>query len=292
MSKKEVEIVEDDLGAMLGFGSRKPVALTKTAYVFISDEGGVGKSTAAIAFTMFLRKLSKKSGKKVDAWQCDPDHMKLFYGFGKRDEQGDLLPYSEQTPDYCGVLDIREEGARFIDSLASDAEHKIYDMPAASEDELPKIFQSAKAFIKAFVDTGHKIVFVVPFVTPKDSLDAVAKLDNLFSSVVPEAVIEYALVVNASMIKDKEGVKRSLGGNDIKRIASKNKVYIGNIDVQFVNGFQKVIDFTEHGVQKTWLEKFYCADGKNELGVFHHSNMDEFLNQYYALVRDVTGGKF
>ncbi|HDR9188616.1 TPA: hypothetical protein QDB51_002691 [Burkholderia vietnamiensis] len=287
MSKKEVSPV-NGLGSKLGLGSRKAVALTKTAYLTISDEGGVGKSTAAIAFNTFLRAV----GKTVDAWQCDPDHMKLFYGFGKRDEHGDLLPYSEQTPDYCGVLNIRTEGAKFIDSLGSEAEHKIYDMPAASIDELPEIFNSARTFIKAFVNTGHKIVFVVPFVTPKDSLDAVVKLDSLFGSVVPEAVIEYALVINAGMIKDKAGVKNALTGNEIKRIASKHKIHFGHIDVQFVSGFQKVIDFTQMGVQKTWLEKFNSTDPREELGVFHNQNMEDFLNQYCALVGEATGVEF
>ncbi|MCA8452705.1 hypothetical protein LGN04_02075 [Burkholderia multivorans] len=289
MSKKveQVQVEEDDFDFESAL-SRRQAAPTKVAYIAINDEGGVGKTTSAIGFVTVLRKKKKV----VDAWQCDPDHMKLLYGFGKRDQAGELFPLEDQKPDGCGFINIRTEGTKLIDSLSEGAEFKVYDMPAASIDELPVIFNSEYTFIDAFVRTGHKIVFLVPFVNHKDSLLAVEKLQNLFSGVHPDAVIEFALVLNYEKMVNEKATLEALNSKSIQQLMRDHKVHVGHIKTKFVEGFEAVIDYTKDGPNRNWFDLLNPKPGQKELKLNHLITMESFLKEYYAFVKEVVGEKF
>ncbi|CAD9228008.1 conserved hypothetical protein [Burkholderia cenocepacia] len=288
MSKKVEQVQveeEDDFDGLL---TRRTAAPKKVAIITISDEGGTGKTTSAIGFVTILRKRKKV----VDAWQCDPDHMKLLYGFGKRDQAGELIVYEEQEPQDCGYINIRTEGTKLIRSLRDDAEFKVYDLPAASIDELPVIFDSEFKFIDAFVRTGHKIVFVVPFVNDKDSLLAVEKLQALFSGVHPDAVIEFALVLNYQKMVDQKATVAALDSKSIQKLARDHKLHVGHIRTKFVDGFESVIDYTKAGPNRNWFDLLNPKAGQPELSLEHEITMETFLKEYIGFVKEVVGDKF
>ncbi|ANJ73116.1 MULTISPECIES: hypothetical protein [Burkholderiaceae] len=275
MSKK-TEIAQaietDDFDSLLGI--QHVAEPDKTAFLFLSDEGKAGKSTAAIAFTTILRKLNKT----VDAWQCDPDHMKLYYGFGKRDASGTLISKEAQVPSDCGYLNIRTESFKLVNSLKSPAKYKIYDLPAASIDELPEIFDSSDSFLQAFVNNNTKIVFCVPFINGIDSLLAVQKLKNLFCGVNSNAVIEFVLLLNYSMMIDES---ETLAGLDSAIKGMKEKVYAAHIKTKFTPGFENIIDYTEDGPNRDWFSILGSLDETSKI------TMGKFLKDYVDTVKAV-----
>lgn len=246
----------------------------KTAFLFLSDEGKAGKTTGAIAFTTFLR----NKGYQVDAWQCDPDHMKLYYRLGKRDQTGTLIRKEDQVPSDCGFLNIRTESYKLVNSLKSPAKYKIYDLPAASIDELPEIFDSADSFLQVFANNATKIVFCVPFINDGDSLLAVQKLRDLFSGVNSHAVIEFVLLVNHSLMVEKNKTLAALKSPAITDI--KEKVHVAEIKVKFTKGFESVIDYTEDGPNFDWFKIL----ASNQLEETNKHTMREFLKDYRNIV--------
>ena len=174
------------------------------------------------------------------------------------------------------LLNIRTESYKLVNSLKSPAKYKIYDLPAASIDELPEIFDSADSFYK-FSQTMPQRLFCVPFINDGDSLLAVQKLRDLFSGVNSHAVIEFVLLVNHSLMVEKQNLGSIEKPSDHRY---QRKVHVAEIKVKFTKGFESVIDYTEDGPNFDWFKIL----ASNQLEETNKHTMREFLKDYRNIV--------
>ena len=128
------------------------------------------------------------------------------------------------------------------------------------------------------MNNNTKIVFCVPFINGIDSLLAVQKLKNLFCGVNSNAVIEFVLLLNYSMMIDES---ETLAGLDSAIKGMKEKVYAAHIKTKFTPGFENIIDYTEDGPNRDWFSILGSLDETSKI------TMGKFLKDYVDTVKAV-----
>lgn len=245
-------------------------------YIFISDEGSCGKSTAAIAITEYLR----NNGQDFDLYLCDANHKATLSRFGLRDSTGELLPMDQQTPNGCAFFNIRTEGSQFINYLVGGAKKKGFDFPADSIDQLPAIFKSIPMFLSAFEKTKSRLNFVVPANNDGKSFQSAKKLYNMFVGINPNVEVRFIFIYNHTLMKD---VAKTVGAfatdSDIEAMRNAGLVIDGHIKADLTEKFTIMIDEAARD-GKSW-------HGMQDMFLFNEIIMEAFLNDYDAIAKQL-----
>jgi hypothetical protein len=276
MSKK-IEQLDNDFDSL--FSVKEKLPNLYTAIFLISDEGSCGKSTATIAFTSTLRKMKKQ----VDLWLCDSDHVQPMNMFGEK-VAGEYLTYDKQTPDNCGFFNIRSEGDKLIDKLSSQSKYKIFDMPAASIDELPQLFNSIPKFLDAFEKTRTKLVLAVPFNNDQKSLQSTKKLKKMFTGINDNVEIEFCFIFNHSLMINEDRTMLAFNSNeDIQYIKNNHKVIEGHIPTKIEDRFNTIL---EDSIEES--ANWFDLMNSGTLQLFDQLTMETFLKEYVAIVKQIA----
>ena len=132
----------------------------KIALLNTSLEGGVAKSTTS----MGQIEAARQAGKSVSITLLDKDHKELVRVYGSDVEEHD----------------IREDRESIVNILASDADVSVVDFPAASMEEMNKVFPDINDFLDSFAQFDRDPIFVVPLATEK-SLTTIKALEKMLS---------------------------------------------------------------------------------------------------------------
>ena len=256
---------------------KKPIV--RDAYIAISDEGSSGKSTAAIVLTSICRAI----GQAVDLWCADANHRQTLYMFGKRDESGEPLADELQDPSGCGVFNIRTHGEVFINRLSTPAKKIIFDFPADSTDELPKIFKSIEKFLLAFEKTGTRLNFIVPSNNDQKSYQTVLKLKRMFWNINPTVEIRFILIYNNSLMtsfeKTMSAFKNSAEINELRKAGAVVEQSITTeLSGKFVTTFDNLI---ERG------SDLFNVVNSSQLQQHDEITLEGFLTEYAELAKKI-----
>lgn len=279
--------------SMAGLIKRKVVAQPEhTAYIYISDRGDGGKSTAAIATGTFLRAMSEPT----DIYCCDADHQQVMEYFGQRDASGELLPSenddnkdngsAKQDPTLgASYFNIRTDGQQLVSKLRSPSKYKVFDMPAASIDELPKYFDSPATFLKAFQSTGTKLVFVMPLVDTDKCIKSIEKIKRMFYDNNTMSVsLQFVFVVAYSLCENVKAVLREAHANEaITFLSGKGVARIVEVKTIFNKGFAEIIKPNEQRSVNNWLETFQSGN----LALEHEIALEGFLQEWASIVESM-----
>ena len=135
----------------------------KLAILFMSEKGGVGKSTLAVSCVEYLRYLKGYPTLVVDA---DVNVRGVVSRYGKYDDQGRLLNNEYQLDD--GVVHLESSTQIGFKPIMQSLKHQsanyaVIDFGAAEIDAFLACFPDEESLALQFRRRGYEVIVVIPF---------------------------------------------------------------------------------------------------------------------------------